>query len=180
MTSDPFTTPVDPYHPPLGETHAPFVPPPEADPARGDGDRRQRGLLRIVIGLAVVLCLGAAVVAGQLWPAEETAAKPDASAAAWPDLPALPGSAETGLRAADGGPATQIRFVNTTGGKVVIAWLGYDGKRSDYATLDPGQTYEQQTFVGHVWVAATVDGEAIAVFQPTAQPGRAVIGQRPE
>ncbi|MEU4164185.1 hypothetical protein [Actinoplanes sp. NPDC026670] len=179
MTSEPFSTPVDPYDPPLAETHAPFVPSPEGNPEPANGDRRNRGLLRIVIGLAAVLGLGAAVLAGQLWPAEKPAGKPAAETDARPEIPALPGSAEADLRATDGGPATEIQFVNTTDQKITIAWLGYDGERSAYATLDPGQIYEQQTFVGHVWVAATADGAALAVFQPTAQPGRATIVRKP-
>ncbi|GAA2552189.1 hypothetical protein GCM10010435_23070 [Winogradskya consettensis] len=96
--------------------------------------------------------------------------------ASWPELRALPGSAEPSLRFAKDGPETQVAFVNTTAGTVSISWLDTDGKRVEYATLKPGDTYTQQTYVGHFWVAArTDDGTAIAVFQPTTQPCRAII-----
>ncbi|GIE25122.1 VHL beta domain-containing protein [Winogradskya humida] len=96
--------------------------------------------------------------------------------ASWPELRALPGSAEASLRFAKDGPETKVAFVNTTAGTVSISWLDTDGKRVEYATLKPGDTYTQKTYVGHFWVAARTDNaEAIAVFQPTTHPCRAII-----
>ncbi|AGZ41765.1 hypothetical protein AFR_17435 [Actinoplanes friuliensis DSM 7358] len=109
-------------------------------------------------------------------PAEGSAplpAGPDIGA--WPELTALPGSAEAGLRSAGNGQATQVAFFNTRAEPVTVSWLGPDGKRVQYQVLGPGEAYTQQTYLGHPWVASTADGKAVAVFEPGLNPSRAVI-----
>ncbi|WP_221329609.1 hypothetical protein [Actinoplanes sp. L3-i22] len=156
---------VDPFDPPLAEITAQDFPEP----------RKPRKLIGLVAALGAVLCAGAVVLLVQLWPSGGATPAPTPAATAWAELPALPGTAEQTLRATDGGPQTRVEFVNETAQNVTIAWLGYDGERSVYATLAAGEKYTQDTFVGHVWIAAGPGGDALAVFQPTAQPARAVI-----
>lgn len=182
-------TPVDPYDPPLAEITTPAFEQP-----RPRGNRR---LVVLVAALGVALFAGVAVTVALVWPSGEgeaaprPAANPSASAVpsasvipsassgdeadAWAELPALPGTAASTLRATDGGPQTRVQFVNTTSESVSIVWVGYDGQRSSYAELAAGEKYLQDTYVGHVWLAARADGSEIAVFQPTAQPARAII-----
>ncbi len=95
--------------------------------------------------------------------------------AGWADLPALPAASEKKQRSSGSGRATQVAFVNARGERVTVSWLNEDGRRVEYQVLNPGETYTQQTYVGHPWVVSTADGEAVAVFQPAATPGRAVI-----
>jgi hypothetical protein len=95
--------------------------------------------------------------------------------AGWADLPALPAASEKKQRSSGSGRATQVAFVNARGERVTVFWLNEDGRRVEYQVLNPGETYTQQTYVGHPWVVSTADGEAVAVFQPAAAPGRAVI-----
>ncbi|MFI7540716.1 hypothetical protein [Actinoplanes sp. NPDC049599] len=145
-------------------------------------------LLCLVGGLAVAVWL---VRDGGQEPAAVPVARPTAPAgepagsaapgpagqdeADWPALPVLPASAEQTSRASGNGPATEVAFVNTRADQVTVSWLNEDGRRVDYQVLGPGESYTQRTFVGHTWVVSGADGTAIAVFQPTAAPGRAVI-----
>ncbi|MFY1705548.1 MULTISPECIES: VHL beta domain-containing protein [Micromonospora] len=92
------------------------------------------------------------------------------------ELTPLPASAERRLRSVGGGAQTYVEFRNTRAHPVVIHWIGYDGRRRQYAVLDPGQTRRQHTYVGHPWVVTTVRGYALACFQPEARTATAVIG----
>ena len=70
---------------------------------------------------------------------------------------------------------THITFVNKTDGDVACWWISPSGARKKYATLRPGERFEQHTFAGHVWVAETPDGKRLAVFEAKAGGGEAVI-----
>ena len=49
-----------------------------------------------------------------------------------------------------------------------IMWIDFDGKMIKYNTLSPGQSYTQQTFVGHTWVA--LDGNNCSYIEATNKP----------
>ncbi len=70
---------------------------------------------------------------------------------------------------------TQITFINKTDGNAVCWWIGTSGERKKYATLKPGERFEQHTFAGHVWVVETELHERIGVFEAHAGGGEAVI-----
>ena len=91
------------------------------------------------------------------------------------DLAPLPASRESRLRSHGGGPSTFIDFVNTRESTVVVHWINYDGRRQQYAVLRPGQSYRQQTYVGHPWVVADERGRGLVCFEPARQTLRAVI-----
>ena len=64
---------------------------------------------------------------------------------------------------------TSIRFENHRSADVTIAWLTFEGARKTYATLRPGATVMQETYVGHLWVvseAGKILGAASATFAP--------------
>lgn len=76
--------------------------------------------------------------------------KQDASAAS---APSSSNALEDGPRASRRtGEETSLRFVNRTGGEVKLFWLDSEGQRQGYGSLGPGETREQPTFAGHVWL----------------------------
>lgn len=165
-------------------------PPPDFVPAYAPPRRSSRlpWVLGGVAVLAALLCLAGAGVAtvwllrtgeesqpGSAPPVSSDTAPADADKAAWPELTALPVTTEPTLRSGGNGTATQVAFVNDTRQVVTVSWLDQDGSRVTYQTLRPGETYTQPTYVGHPWVVAAVDGQALAVFQPAPAPGRAVV-----
>jgi hypothetical protein len=167
-------------------------PPPDFVPAYAPPRRGSRlpWVLGGVAVLAALLCLAGAgavtvwllsaaeenhPVAAPRVSAEAAPADADADTATWPELTALPVTTEPTLRSGGNGAATQVAFVNDSRQVVTVSWLDQDGSRVTYQTLRPGETYTQPTYVGHPWVVAAVDGQALAVFQPAPAPGRAVV-----
>ncbi|MFC8847719.1 MULTISPECIES: hypothetical protein [unclassified Micromonospora] len=104
-----------------------------------------------------------------------TAPRPQPTQAGTAELQALPPYAESGLRSTSGGRSTYVDFVNARRERVVVYWLDWDGRRRQYRTLGPGESYRQQTYVGHPWVVANDRGWALACFQPEAETRRAVV-----
>ena len=111
-------------------------------------------------------------------PAENESSLP--AAASFQKLSPLPGCDEKGLRSLDGSVPTYIRFDNYLGEEVNLFWINYEGVRVYYASLQPGRSMLQETYVTHPWVvmkkSATADpGQCVAIFQPASQPGVAEI-----
>jgi len=73
--------------------------------------------------------------------------------------------------------STFIHLVNGTNVTIKTYWLNYNGTRVPYTTLAPGETYKQQTFVTHPWIAVEkeTDSPVGLCFQPLAKPGKAVF-----
>ncbi|KUL41401.1 VHL beta domain-containing protein [Actinoplanes awajinensis] len=173
----PATVPLAPWEPPLVETGPP---------------QTKRGLATLVITLGLLLCLGAVVLAIRLWPQSKNetspaavtttapapeATTPEVAVTGLPELQALPATAEQDLKDATDGTSTSIRFTNTTSETVSVSWLNYDHNRTWYADLAPGQSYDQQTYTGHVWVITRTGGTALALYVATTDPAEAIIKQ---
>ncbi|WP_377472253.1 VHL beta domain-containing protein [Micromonospora siamensis] len=90
------------------------------------------------------------------------------------ELSPLPPSQEPSLRSSGGGPETFVDFVNARSQPVVVYWLDYDGRRQPYASLQPGESHRQQTYVGHPWVVTDAGGVGLACFLPAPEIARAV------
>ncbi|KAM6493881.1 hypothetical protein JOM56_010242 [Amanita muscaria] len=72
---------------------------------------------------------------------------------AYLDLPTvcvLPSRASQNLRSVDG-KATVLNFTNELKVDAQLYWINHQGNRVLYATLKPGETKRQETFVGHPW-----------------------------
>lgn len=91
------------------------------------------------------------------------------------ELTPLPPSHESNLRSAGGGPETFVDFVNARSEPVIVYWLDYGGQRQQYAILQPGRWYRQQTYVGHPWVVTDARGIGLVCFQPADETLRAVV-----
>ncbi|MEM6979290.1 MAG: prolyl oligopeptidase family serine peptidase [Planctomycetota bacterium] len=65
-----------------------------------------------------------------------------------------------GLAAASkqGGDAMHLKFENKTQQRVTILWIDTLGERHEYATIKPGKSHRQHTYVGHAWEAVGKDG----------------------
>ena len=77
------------------------------------------------------------------------------------------------LRSASDGAPTNVTFVNDTDGFRAILWIDFDGVPQDYASLNPGESYTQPTFVGHPWMIADGPGNCLEIHMPT--PGDSVF-----
>ena len=77
------------------------------------------------------------------------------------------------------GEETTLNFVNRTKDDVQLFWISATGQRQQYATLHPGQQYEQHTFAGHVWLVTDKEGKTLGVFEATEGDGDAVIDDKP-
>ena len=70
------------------------------------------------------------------------------------------------LKSVDTRQPITITFVNTSGMFRHIDWIDYNGNPVAYQALNPGQSYVQQTFVGHPWMTTDGPGNCIDIFIP--------------
>jgi von Hippel-Lindau disease tumor suppressor protein len=68
-----------------------------------------------------------------------------------------------------------IRFLNSSSVTQNVYWLNYGGTRQLYATLAPGQSYVQSTFLTHPWVVTDSSNACRAIYLPTVESGVAVL-----
>ena len=75
-----------------------------------------------------------------------------------------------------GGEETFVRFFNRLNESVDLYWVDTERKRHAYGTIKSGQSHEQRTFAGHVWlVERTSDKQPVALFAATDSRKDAVI-----
>jgi hypothetical protein len=90
-------------------------------------------------------------------------------------LPLLGCEGATSLKSGEFVGESQILFMNQGQNPVKTYWVNYEGQREFYNVLLPGQEVLQQTALGHVWIVTDVNDECIAVFEPVAEPTRAIL-----
>ncbi|MCS6775211.1 MAG: prolyl oligopeptidase family serine peptidase [Chloroherpetonaceae bacterium] len=73
------------------------------------------------------------------------------------------------------GPETHLTFVNRMAQTVTLFWVDTEGRRQSYGTLAPGQSREQHTYAGHVWVIVGEDNRPLIAFEAGDNPTVAVI-----
>ncbi|MFE1441140.1 hypothetical protein [Streptomyces sp. NPDC058739] len=71
--------------------------------------------------------------------------------------------------------STLIEFVNVSGTRVHVLWVDYEKRLVLYRTLEPGESYVQQTFVTHPWRIESDSGYVHGVYLPSGSPARAVL-----
>jgi hypothetical protein len=52
-----------------------------------------------------------------------------------------------------------MRFINETGKELTIYWSGYNGILERWGSIDIGKEFEQNTWIGHVWVLRDTSGK---------------------
>lgn len=77
---------------------------------------------------------------------------------------------ERSLRSHDSKLTTQVTFVNNTGDSARVYWLNYQGRREFYKSLRPGESFTQDTYATHPWVATDSDENCIEVYMPQPRP----------
>jgi len=73
---------------------------------------------------------------------------------------------------------TAVRFVNNSANLTFqVFWLDYNGNRVLYATLGPGQSFIQQTFLTHPWVIADTSPAATCqeIYLPLQEQAPAIF-----
>jgi hypothetical protein len=88
-----------------------------------------------------------------------------------PTAPSLACSAEIGAATPPGvsDPAT-LTFTNQRADSIKIYWINTAGQRVAYLTLGAGQSANQVSFAGHVWVATDASNKCLKLF--TARAGK--------
>lgn len=59
-----------------------------------------------------------------------------------------------------------VTFRNRSGEYRSVEWIDFNGQPKNYATLNPGEEYTQQTFLTHPWMFTDGPGNCIEIFQP--------------
>jgi len=57
-----------------------------------------------------------------------------------------------------GNTVATLQFSNFASIPLTLFWIDFNGSLQPYAVIQPGQTFQQSTFIGHNWVARTGDG----------------------
>jgi hypothetical protein len=82
---------------------------------------------------------------------------------------------------ADCSPSTEhaaaLTIRNDRASRVEIGWYSFECELEPYATLAPGQSMVQDTFVGHVWSATAAEGEELGRHTVAADDDTWVIGR---
>lgn len=70
-----------------------------------------------------------------------------------------------------GGPSQTVTFVNGLDRAIDLYWIHFNCATVKYVTLQPGASYDQSTFVGHVWDYSIAFGSPlnrrVVVFEDT-------------
>lgn len=94
---------------------------------------------------------------------DERASEPRASSPfTW-----LPCNAERTVRSLVADTSLEMVVRNETRVPLVMTWLDYDGNRVDYAQVEPGEEYLQQTYVTHPWIVRA-GTRCVGLFVPQA------------
>jgi hypothetical protein len=65
--------------------------------------------------------------------------------------------------------STGMTFVNRSEQALQVFWLDFQGYRKFYRQLSPGDRFRQDTFIGHNWLVATMDGRCVGIFKATPE-----------
>ncbi|MCB0034438.1 MAG: carboxypeptidase regulatory-like domain-containing protein [Anaerolineales bacterium] len=71
-----------------------------------------------------------------------------------------------------------IRFVNNTDGQVAIIWRDVEQSPpalTEYTVLATGESYDQETFVGHEWIAEDQAGNGIVEYTATSDAAQCLV-----
>jgi dipeptidyl aminopeptidase/acylaminoacyl peptidase len=75
----------------------------------------------------------------------------------------------------DAGKATHIRFINHLAEPMELFWIDAGGERRDYGRVPAGETRDQNTYAGHVWLVADTAGNALGVFEAGEEGSEIVV-----
>ncbi len=70
------------------------------------------------------------------------------------------------LKSVNSNQPITITFVNNSGMFRHIDWIDYQGNPVNYRSLNSGESYVQETYVGHPWMIANGPGDCVDIFIP--------------
>lgn len=81
------------------------------------------------------------------------------------------------IRSQGQGPSVTLRFTNRQPRPVLVNWIDYDGRPVIYATVETGESYDQPTFVGHVWLVTwALEGQCIGLYEADGRQNEIIVG----
>jgi dipeptidyl-peptidase-4 len=80
----------------------------------------------------------------------------------------------------DTGESTSISFKNELSDPVELFWVDTEGRRQTYGRVRPGETREQNTYAGHIWLVTDSVGTSLGAFEATVQKLEVVVDGRAE
>jgi dipeptidyl-peptidase-4 len=80
----------------------------------------------------------------------------------------------------DTGESTSISFKNELTDPVELFWVDAEGRRQTYGRVRPGETREQHTYAGHIWLVTDSVGTTLGAFEATVQKLEVVVDGRAE
>lgn len=85
------------------------------------------------------------------------------------------------LAAAQASPSSvapaRIVFTNLASTPIVAVWMDFSGREVIYATISPGQSVTQDTYVGHIWrFRRGPGGDVIAQWAVDRSSGTLTVG----
>jgi dipeptidyl-peptidase 4 len=84
------------------------------------------------------------------------------------------------LRASrENGAETAMLFINKSQKDVELFWLDAESQRHSYGSVKPGAQHLQNTYAGHVWLAADGDGRTLGVYEASEAPGTVTLDGAP-
>ena len=78
------------------------------------------------------------------------------------------------------GEESSLTFINRTTEEVELFWVDPEGNRKSYGRLAAGESREQHTFEGHVWIAANREGKTIRAVEAAEMPSDVEILNLPD
>ncbi|MGC4015169.1 MAG: prolyl oligopeptidase family serine peptidase [Luteolibacter sp.] len=92
------------------------------------------------------------------------------------DVPVLPfGRA----RSRDSSDEQPLEIRNETAETIGVNWIDSRGESKSYGTIDPGKSFTQSTYSGHVWSITDREGKPFAMIRTPDFPGVARITGKP-
>jgi len=91
------------------------------------------------------------------------------------DLQPLSCSAEITLKSVPSATKTSIQFMNRSAETRYVYWLDSTGGRLLYKVLNPGESYIQRTFMGHIWLVTNGSQSCGRMFRAQQIPARAIL-----
>ncbi|MFK8114598.1 MAG: hypothetical protein AB8B91_20520, partial [Rubripirellula sp.] len=81
-------------------------------------------------------------------------------------------------RSRGGGTRTPIRIRNDLEVSLQVFWVTAEGELREYGSVDPGETFRQNTFEGHAWLCKDDAGKPVAAFVASADDDFAIVNDR--
>jgi dipeptidyl aminopeptidase/acylaminoacyl peptidase len=65
----------------------------------------------------------------------------------------------------DGGDSTKLEIKNETSDSLQVVWVNSRGRERGYGSVKPGESFVQNTFIGHAWLLKSSSGKRLGSFR---------------